>query len=100
MHNKYLNSFSIIFIFLFGLGVFKPASCDAQTKRAGIIIIKKYEEGDWAMMLGEKAGSTQEWASVNFPAGQSESKDGADLRNTAVREAIEETGGPHSPLKD
>jgi 8-oxo-dGTP pyrophosphatase MutT (NUDIX family) len=108
MFNKFTSEikslFSIISICL--VMTFASSSMEAQrseqdlsTARAGVILLKQYPEGDWAMLLGEKAGTTQEWKSVNFPAGQYDSKDNRDLQNTALREMKEETGGPYSPLK-
>lgn len=102
MNIKILNTFVIVFMLLFGIGVATPSLFVAEaTQRAGIIILKQYDDGDWAIMFGEKAGTEQDWKSVNFPAGKSDEGDGGDMLKTAVREAIEETGGPdYSPLKD
>jgi 8-oxo-dGTP pyrophosphatase MutT (NUDIX family) len=71
---------------------------DFSRSRAGVVLLKKYSEGDWAVLFGEKADTTQEWKSINFPAGQYDLKDQNSLEKTAIREMIEETGGQYSPL--
>lgn len=72
---------------------------DLTTSRAGVILLKKYAERDWAILFGEKAGTTQKWKSINFPAGQYDASDNKNLKNTALRELREETGGKYSSLQ-
>lgn len=71
-----------------------------SVERAGVVLLKKYGENDWAILLGEKNGTMNEHKSVNFPAGIAQNGETRDLRDAAIREMKEETGGPHSPLKD
>lgn len=71
---------------------------DFSQSRAGVVLLKKYPEGDWGILLGQKAQAIQKHKTINFPSGQYDVQDGENLENTAIREMIEETGGQYSPL--
>ncbi|MBX9805893.1 MAG: NUDIX hydrolase [Alphaproteobacteria bacterium] len=94
---KMTKPIAATFFLVMLVGFDMPAS---STERAGVVLLKQYCENDWAILLGEKNGTTNEWKSVNFPAGIAQNGEKKDLRDAAIREMKEETGGPHSPLKN
>lgn len=94
------NLFVLLLLFVATPSLAATLKCKrGPVERAGIIILEELPSNEIVVFMGvDRHGLSTKAPLVSFLTGRVDKEDG-NTKKTAIREAIEESGGPYSPLK-